>query len=138
MEKKYILVTGGPHKDVGKGCVAATIGRILAIAGKKKVTYQKLEGCVQEELGDYKNPIIESYDVDGVVVDADIERALFWIPGFFVRKDTGMSLSRLRIEYAQRVTENGLTSASLGCCGKTMWNFLTAFNGDQEIVVVEV
>jgi CTP synthase (UTP-ammonia lyase) len=41
-----ILVTGGVHADVGKGCAAAVIGRMVARAGRT-VTYRKLEPCIQ-------------------------------------------------------------------------------------------
>jgi SAM-dependent methyltransferase len=89
-----ILVTGGVHADVGKGCAAAVIGRALARGGRA-VDYRKLEPCVQGPLA-----TISNHHFGEIVVgrygayDGDVARAAFFIPRFQPVPDADFSLRR--------------------------------------------
>lgn len=92
---RYVLVTGSAHADIGKGTVAATFGRALALAGER-VSYVKIDPCMQgaiEEMPDGAfGEILRT--ADGVVVDTDVARAAFLIPGFTPTVEAQRSLGR--------------------------------------------
>ncbi len=79
----YILLTGGVASGIGKGTLAAMLGRQIARSGRS-VTYQKLEPCLQTSIGGLSNRIIGEIVLDqhGNPFDGDVARASFYIPGF--------------------------------------------------------
>ena len=79
----YVLVTGSVHADIGKGTVAATLGRALALGGER-VEYVKIDPCLQGPIDAMPDTAFGEIVItaDGVAIDTDVSRAAFLIPGF--------------------------------------------------------
>lgn len=77
----WILVTGTPCADIGKGSFCAALTRKLEKMGRR-IAYQKLEPCLQQALSDIPNGAIGEIVrlSDGRYVDFDVARVMFYAP----------------------------------------------------------
>lgn len=92
----WYLVTGGVGSGIGKGVLAAMLGRRLARGGVD-VRYRKVEPCVQTGLETLPAGAIGEIVrlPGGGLVDGDVARARFWIPGFLPDAGSDLPLGRL-------------------------------------------
>ena len=118
---RWILVTGGVAADIGKGTLAAMLGRRIARAGRV-IRYQKLEPCVQAGLeGLVPGSIGEIVQSPiGFLHDGDVARAAFWIPGFVPRADSDLSLGTLLHSIPVRLPSPRLGSRIAGMLPRSL------------------
>jgi hypothetical protein len=94
----WVLITGGVHADIGKGSLAAVLGRLIANASAADVSYMKFDPSLEElSIAEYSNTrfgeIVQ--ESTGNCYDADVARARFYIPGFTPSVSSHISLRQL-------------------------------------------
>ncbi len=133
---RWILVTGGVHSGIGKGCLAASLGRLVARAGAA-VEYRKLEPCLQGEIGRMANThfgeVVTS--AGGLAFDADVARAAFLIPGFRPTKDSDLSLGRAVARFLERAFRDREPAPRLGDVSSV---YAEAIGQPADVLVAEV
>jgi cytidylate kinase len=129
----WVLVTGGVCSGLGKGCVAAMMARACARAGQR-VTYQKLEPCLQGEIESLPNTFFGEIvrTTSGASFDGDVARAAFYVPGFVPEEGADLSLGRLLADVLART--RGMPAPRFHDMDAMLWH---RFKG-VEMSVVEV
>lgn len=95
---EWVLVTGGVHADIGKGCLSAALGRYLSVFQGTSVAYVKIDPNLDElAINNYPNTRFGEVvrDFSGTVYDGDVAQARFYIPTFEPHDHSNYSLARL-------------------------------------------
>lgn len=94
----WVFITGGVHADIGKGSLAAVLGRVIAKNSALHVEYMKIDPSLEESsISNYSNTRFGEIvrGPRGNFYDADVARASFYVPGFYPKPSSHISLRRL-------------------------------------------
>lgn len=131
---KWLLVTGAPCADIGKGSLCAAIARILRRNGHD-TAYQKLEPCLQRSLADVPNGAIGEIVRldDGRRVDFDVARVLFYAPGTALGTSPDLSLW-----HCLQANKNGNAAPSPRIAAETAAGIAQCIPMENDFLVVEI
>ena len=122
---RWIQISGGCSSGVGKGCLAAALGRQLALAGLR-VGYQKIEPCLQGDIARLGNTHFGEISVssDGQVSDGDVARAKFYVPGVRLGRFPDVSLGKLLGDWISISARDGWPAPRLRDAGRQLLDLL--------------
>lgn len=133
---RWIQISGGCSSGVGKGCLAAALGRQLALAGLR-VGYQKIEPCLQGDITRLGNTHFGEISVssDGQASDSDVARAKFYVPNVRLGRHPDVSLGKVLSGWISIATREGWPTPRLRDVGRQLLELLP---DGTDILLVEV
>lgn len=133
---RWVQISGGCSSGVGKGCLAAALGRQLALAGLR-VGYQKIEPCLQGDIARLGNTHFGEISVgsDGQASDSDVARAKFYVPNVRLGRHPDVSLGKVLSGWIAIANRECRPTPRLRDIGRQLLDLLP---DEADILLVEV
>lgn len=133
---RWIQISGGCSSGVGKGCLAAALGRQLALAGLR-VGYQKIEPCLQGDIARLGNTHFGEISIssDGQASDSDVARAKFYVPNVRLGRHPDVSLGKVLSGWISIANREGRPTPRLRDVGRQLLELLP---DEADVLLVEV